>query len=91
MGALEEPETFALAGSYADVLVVFAALLAVLAVLAAIAVGVRKRLAARRPLAEMADPAFNPGLDRHETGLGLALGWEAARYDAYDVFPEEDR
>ncbi|MGA4989946.1 hypothetical protein [Nonomuraea bangladeshensis] len=91
MGALNEPETLALAGSFTNALVVFAALLAALAVLAAVAVGARKRTASRRPLAEMADPTFHPDLDRHENNLRVALGMEAGRYDLYDVFPEEDR
>ncbi|MGW4406565.1 hypothetical protein ACWEJ6_21225 [Nonomuraea sp. NPDC004702] len=40
-----------------------------------------------RPVEEMADPEFNPGLDRHQRLLRAVLKGEA---DLYDVF-EEDR
>lgn len=45
-----------------------------------------------RPVEEMADPAYNPGLDRHQRILREVFRSEAERYpaDLYDVF-EEDR
>ncbi|MFI7114015.1 hypothetical protein ACIBK9_47395 [Nonomuraea sp. NPDC050227] len=44
------------------------------------------------PVEEMADPAYNPGLDRHQRVLREVFRGEAERYpvDLHDVF-EEDR